>query len=169
MIKYRGQYRVIYETDKQGKACEFAYIPCGIMRGCNICRHSDNTLNVNIPSIRTANRLLKEYPEIFKPFQVGDNEASLLFQESDMDKAATILKVRVKGKNQSPKPKRKCNLTKKQRQAIGERLAIARKQNLHRRKTPLDEKLAVFCEGNINYRSPLFYGANTPVYISLSH
>ena len=102
MIEYRGQYRVLYETDKQGKACEFTYIPCGIIKGCNICRHSYNTLNVYIPSSRTAKRLLSEYPEIFKPFQVGDNEATLLFSECKMDEAAVILRARVKGKNMNP-------------------------------------------------------------------
>ncbi len=147
MIEYRGQYRVLYETDKVGKVCEFTYIPCRIIKGCNICRHSYNTLNVYIPSSRTAKRLLSEYPEIFKPFQVGDNEATLLFSECKMDEAAVILRARVKGKNQNPKPKRKCNLTEKQRQAIGERLTMARNKFYTGEKLPLDEKLDVIMQG----------------------
>ena len=51
MLTYRGQYRVLFETDKAGKACEFTYIPCGIRKGANICRHSNDMLNIFIPSI----------------------------------------------------------------------------------------------------------------------
>jgi hypothetical protein len=120
VIEYRGKYRVLFETDKQGKACEFTYIPCGIIKGCNICRHSDNMLNVYIPSSRTAKRLLSEYPEIFKPFQVGDSEATLLFKESDIDKAAKILKARVMGKNKSPRPKRRMVISEKRRKELAD-------------------------------------------------
>ena len=71
MLSYRGTYRVLYETDKRtGKPCEFTFIPCGIRRGANICRHNDDTLNVFIPGFGTADRLLKEYPDIFKPFRL---------------------------------------------------------------------------------------------------
>ena len=105
MIEYR--VNTVFYTKRTSRAKHaIHYIPCGIIKGCNICRHSYNTLNVYIPSSRTAKRLLSEYPEIFKPFQVGDNEATLLFSECKMDEAAVILRARVKGKNMNPKPKR---------------------------------------------------------------
>ena len=44
----------------------------------------------------------------------------------------------------NPKPKKKCNLTEEQRQAIGERLTMARNKIYTGEKPPLDEKLAVF-------------------------
>ncbi len=147
MQNYRGQYRVLYETDKQGKVCEFSFIPCRISKRANICRHNNDTMNAYIPSTKTAKRLLKQYPYIFKKYQTGDSEAILLFPEYKMDEAAKILKARVKGKNQSSRPKRICNLTEEQRQVIGERLAMARKQKLYGGKNALEEKLAVFYQG----------------------
>lgn len=107
MLKYRGQCRVVTETDKRtGKPLEFTFVPCRIKKGTNICRHNADTLNVYIPGIKTANRLLKEYPDIFKPFQAGDSEATLLFPECMIDEAAIILKAIVKGANTSPRSKR---------------------------------------------------------------
>jgi len=74
MLKYRGQFRVLYECDKRtGKPGEFTFIPCRIKKGANICRHNDTTLNVFIPSTIIANRLLREYTDIFMPFQSGDS------------------------------------------------------------------------------------------------
>ena len=106
MLKYRGQYRVVYETDKRtGKPQEFCFIPCRLKRGSNICRHDDNTLNCYIPSAVTARNLLNEYPDIFEVFQIGEREASLLFPESILPKAAIILKVYIKGRNVSPRSK----------------------------------------------------------------
>jgi hypothetical protein len=96
MLKYREIYKVIYEVDKAGKRCEFTFIPCQIKRDSNICRHDDNMLNVYITSIKIANRLLLEYPDIFIPFQKGDNEVKLLFQESKISEAAEILKAKKK-------------------------------------------------------------------------
>ena len=105
MLKYRSQYRVCYEMDKNGKVCEFTFIPCMIKKGTNICRYDDNTLSVYIPSIQIINRLLKEYPLLFKPHQIGDTEGTLLFSETDIKQADKILKIRTKGKSLSPKNK----------------------------------------------------------------
>lgn len=105
MLKYQGTYRVQYETDKAGKPQEFTFIPCGIKRGTNICRHSDNMLNVYIPSRRIIDRLLLDYPDIFKPYQVADTEGTIIFSESLIGKAAVILKARTKGKDLTPRPR----------------------------------------------------------------
>lgn len=127
MLKYRGTYRVQYECDvRTGQSGEFTYIPCHIRPGANVYRHNDNTLLVYISGIKTVNRLLREYPGIFRPYQTGDSEASLLFKVSDIQKAAVILKAKVQGKNLSPKPKKKYNLTDEQRKEIGVRLKAAR-------------------------------------------
>lgn len=110
MLKYRGQYRVVNEIDKSGKPCEFTFVPCSIKKGSNICRHSDNVLNLYIPSVKIGNRLLSEYPKIFKLFLQGDEETVLLFAETDMDIVAGIVKARTKGSNISPRSKRNLNL-----------------------------------------------------------
>lgn len=122
MLKYRGTYRVLFETDKTGNPCEFTFIPCLTKKGANICRHNENTLNVYIPGIKIANRLLKECPDLFKPFQIGDSEATLLFNEADIEKAAAILKARVGGKNKSPKPKREVAISKERKQELSDRM-----------------------------------------------
>ncbi len=122
MLKYRGQYRVIFEIDTKGKPSEFALIPCGIKRGSTICRHSDDTLSVYITGIKTANRLSREYPDLFRPFQIGDSEATLLFNEADIEKAAAILKARILGKNMNPRPKRKVIISEEQKRILTDRL-----------------------------------------------
>lgn len=122
MLKYRGQYRVLYEIDKTGKPCEFTFIPCRIKKGASICRQDDNTLNVYVPGIKTVNRLLKEYPDLFKPFQIGDTEGTLIFKESDIEKVAVILKCRIRGKNMSPRPKRKVAMPDERKQELADRM-----------------------------------------------
>lgn len=122
MLKYRGTYRVLFEIDKAGKPCEFTFIPCRIKKGANICRHNGDVLNIYIPSIKMANRLSREYPDLFKPFQTGDSEAVLLFNEADIEKAAAILKARVMGKGMSPKPKRKVTISEERKQELSERM-----------------------------------------------
>lgn len=113
MIKYRGKYRIVYEIDNNGKPCEFSFIPCGIKRGANITRHNDNILNVYIPSVKKTMRLLREYPDIFKPFIITDGEGILLFNERYIDKACKILRARIQGKNLSPRAKRNARIFKK--------------------------------------------------------
>lgn len=122
MLTYRGRYRVLYEIDSAGRACEFTNIPCGIRKGANISRHDSDTLNVFIPSTKTASRLLKEYRDIFMPFQVGDHEATLLFKESNIDKAAAILKARIKGKDMSARPKRQVAISEERRRELSEQM-----------------------------------------------
>jgi len=122
MLTYRGTYRVLYETDKAGKACEFTFIPCRIKKGSNIVRYSDNMLNAYIPSIKIVNRLLNDFPELFKPCQIGDSEGTLLFKESDIEQAATILKARVMGKGMSPKPKRIVTISDERKQELSIRM-----------------------------------------------
>jgi len=105
MLNYRGQFRVIYEMDvKTGKPLEACYIKC--RRGVNIYRHSDNVLSAYIPSRMRSTYLLKEYPGLFTTFQIGDKESTILFDESKIEEAASILSAMVKGKNVSPKSKR---------------------------------------------------------------
>lgn len=131
MLKYRGQFRVMFECDtRTGQAAEFSYIPCLIRPGANIYRFNDDTLAAYIPGMRTVNRLLQEHSDLFRPLQAGDSEATLLFNEANISQAAAILKARVKGKNKNPKPKKKYNLTDEQRKRIGERLKAARTSKL---------------------------------------
>lgn len=105
MIKYRGRYRVVFEMDKQtGKPLEACFIRC--RHNINICRHNDSVLNAYIPSRMKATYLLKMYPSLFILFQSGDKEATLLFKETDIEKAAGILGAMVKGANVSPKSRR---------------------------------------------------------------
>lgn len=123
MLKYRGQYRVVFETDKRtGKPAEFVYIPCRIKRGSNIVRHDENTLNAYIPSVKIANRLLQEYSDLFELFQIGDSEATLLFNEADIAKVAAILKAKVQGKNKSPRPKRTVTISEDRKKELSERM-----------------------------------------------
>ena len=106
MLKYRGQYRVVYECDKtSGKPEENTFIPCRIRKGANICRHNETTLNVYVPGIKAVKRILSQYPDIFTSFQMGDWEVTLLFPESKIEQAAAILRPIVKGANVSPKSK----------------------------------------------------------------
>lgn len=108
MLKYRGQYRVIFECDKNtGKPLENTFIPCRVRKGVNICRYNETTLNVYIPGIKAVKTLLGKHPDIFTLFQMGDHEATLLFPESKMQQAAAILKPIIKGANISPKSKAK--------------------------------------------------------------
>lgn len=123
MIDYRGKYRVTYDVDKRtGKAAEFTFIPCGIKKNSNISRHSGNMLNAYIPSIKVFNRLLREYPELFTSFQVGDSEGTLLFKESDMKAAAVILKARTKGKDMPARPKRQVTLSEDRKKILSDRM-----------------------------------------------
>lgn len=68
-------------------------------------------LNVYIPSMKIVNRLLKEYPRIFRAFQIGDNEGTILFTEEQLPEVAKILKARIQGKNVSPRSKRNKTLS----------------------------------------------------------
>jgi hypothetical protein len=125
VLKYRGQFRILYETDKRtGQAAEFTFAPCRIRPGANIYRFNDDTLAACIPGSRTANRLLQEHPGIFRSFQTGDSESSLLFDEKNIDRAAAILLPRVKGKNMSARPKRSYTLTEEQKRIRTERLKV---------------------------------------------
>lgn len=128
MLEYRGQYRVLYELDSKGTSTEFVYIPCNIKKGANICRHNVDTLNVFIPSVKIAKRLLREYSSTFNLLQMGDSEATLLFDESDIITVAHILKARVLGKNKSPKPKRKINFSDEQKEALSKRMTELRQR-----------------------------------------
>ena len=125
MLKYRGTYRVMFEIDKRtGQAAEFTYVPCRIRPKSNIYRYNSDTLAAYIPGIKTANRLLREHPDIFRSFQTGDSESSLLFDEKNIDRAAAVLLPRVKGKNMSARPKRSYTLTEEQKRIRTERLKV---------------------------------------------
>jgi hypothetical protein len=124
---------VLYEIDKRtGLATEFSYTPCGIKNGSNICRHNDDTLNVYITSSIIINNLLKEHSDLFTLFQIGNGDGTLLFKESDIGKVVGILKIQIRGRCQSPRPKRKLNLTDEQRRAASDRM---KEMQLHKKKT----------------------------------
>jgi hypothetical protein len=125
----------MYEVDKRaGKALEFTYVLCRIKKGSNICRYSNDVLNVYIPSSIITNSLLKEYPDIFRPFQMGNGEATLLFDETDINRVAVILKIQTRGRCQSPKPRRKLNISEEQRKIASDRM---KEMQLHKKKTVL--------------------------------
>lgn len=105
MLGYRGKYRIIFEMDlRTGKPLEACFIKC--RRSVNIYRHNDTVLSAYIPSKMRCTYLLKEYPELFTAFQTGDKEGTVLFNESDIEKAISILGAIVKGANVSPRSKR---------------------------------------------------------------
>lgn len=107
MLKYRGTYRVVYEMDMQTrKPCEFSFIPCRIKKGANIYRNNDKELYVYLPSGQIGNRLLKEYPDLFRLFLQSSCETILCFDEPRMSEAAKILKPWTSGKNIFPGSKR---------------------------------------------------------------
>lgn len=110
MLKYRGQYRVSYEMDKLGKPSEFTFIPCRIKKGSNIYRYNNEVLAAYIPSMQIVRRLHLEYSHLFRPFQTGDKEGTLLFNESNLPEVVFILKIKVKGCNVSPRSKRNIRL-----------------------------------------------------------
>lgn len=123
MLKYRGIYRVVLESDKRtGKPLEFICVPCRVCKGSSICRHSDNILNAYIPSTNMFNRLLLEYPDLFTAYQTGNGEGTLLFNETDMETVAEILKPGVLGKNLNPKPKRQRCISEDQRKLLSDRM-----------------------------------------------
>lgn len=108
MLNYRGRYRVCFEVDRRtGKVGEFSFIP--ILGSGNICRHNASILNVFLSSNR-GKFLLKEYPELFRVFQLGQAEMTLLFDEAIIKQVATILKAKTQGKNVSPRSKRNIKL-----------------------------------------------------------
>jgi len=121
MLKYRRKFRVLYECDvRTRKPAEFTYIPCLIKKGSNICRHSETMLNAYITSAKIIRRLLSEYPDIFTMWQDCDSEGTILFPESRIDEVAPILKIQTRGKNLSPYPKRKVNISEERRKELSE-------------------------------------------------
>ncbi len=107
MLQYRFKYRAVYEMDKRtGKPCEFTFIPCKIKKGTDIYRNNDSELLAYIPSVQIGNKLLKEYPDLFRKYRQSSCETVLAFNESDMEKAATILKAWTFGKNIYPGSKK---------------------------------------------------------------
>ncbi len=107
MLQYRGQYRVVFEMDRRmHKPCEFAFIPCKVKKGTTIYRRNDDELLVYIPSVQIGNRLLKEYPKLFRKYQQSSCETVLVFKESDMKDAATVLKAWTSRKNFYPGSKK---------------------------------------------------------------
>jgi hypothetical protein len=105
MIIYRGKYRTSYEMDlKTGKPLEACFIKC--KKNITIYRHNESILSAYIPSRMKLTYILKTYPNLFTPFQIGDREGSVLFDESNIEDAAIILGAMVQGKNVSPRSKR---------------------------------------------------------------
>lgn len=113
MLNYRGQFRVCSEIDNNYKPLDSVFIICGICKGANIYRHDNRSLSTYIPSLIIGKRLLKENPDIFSTFLQGYNEMILLFNETDINKVASVLKIKIKGSNISPKSKRNIKLVKK--------------------------------------------------------
>lgn len=132
MLTYRGQYRILFEVDKQGKPAEFSFIPCRIKRNSSIYRHNSTTLGAYVVGKYTINKLIG-LPELFKPFQVGDSEASFLFPERLLPEAAAILRPYVKGAALSPKPRRKIAVSDERKQELADRM-----RKLHANKVLLE-------------------------------
>jgi hypothetical protein len=112
VIKYRGIYRVSSEIDSKGHICEGSFIPCKIGKRSQIYRYNDAKLRVWIESntksgnTSVCKRLINNYPHIFTVVVQGDTETILEFNELDIEQAAKILKVRVRGKKISPRSKK---------------------------------------------------------------
>jgi viroplasmin and RNaseH domain-containing protein len=119
--KYKDTYKVIQQKDLNGKPTtnrDDTYIPCA--KGVEIYRYNQNTLAVSFcTSQYTNNRIndLKNVGVILTKLQLGNDESTYLFPESDLEKVADIVKAR----------KRK-QLSDEQKEKLRQRILDAREK-----------------------------------------
>lgn len=121
--KYKNNYKVYIEKDIYGKSVnkDDSYILCKNL--VKIYRFNLNTLTIQFNSNRYANNRLKELSAQnihLKPFQIGDNEQTYFFSESDFNKVAEVVKA---------KKRIKRYLTDEQREVLRQRM-----KNIHSKK-----------------------------------
>lgn len=121
MLKYKTQYFVIKQKDSTGAVStnkDDNYIKC---KKAQIYRYNPSTLAIQFYTNGYANNRLKELSAIglqLTPFQIGDDEQTYLFSESDLFKIADVVKVKKRVKR---------NLTDEERNILRDRLVNARK------------------------------------------
>jgi len=121
MLKYKDTYFVDKQKDSTGKPSsnrDDNYIRCKAK--VQIYRFNPFTLAIQFNTTGYANNRLKELSAIgiyLKPYQIGDNEQTYLFPESDLNKVADIVKAKKRIKRE---------LTDEQRNVLRDRLANVR-------------------------------------------
>lgn len=97
MLKYKDDYKVVKNKDKQGNIVnkDDTYIYC--RKSVQIYRYNDNTLTVQFNTRQYTKNRIKELSELgiqLTPFQIGDNERTYTFSESDFPTIAEVVKAK---------------------------------------------------------------------------
>lgn len=135
MNKYKDTYKIKKELDKSGKPSlnkQDTYIPCKRTKN-QIYRYDKDTLVVYFHSkIYTKNRLteLTELGIELIPYQIGDNESTYKFAETDLDKVAEIIKAKKRVKR---------DLSEEDRNILRERMIKAREKMLSNKNDSLKD------------------------------
>lgn len=120
MIRYKHTYKVVDNGSKENK--QDTYIQCVPLKSnIQIYRYNNTKLVVQFNSLGIANNRIKELSELgieLIPFQIGDNERTYIFNESDLTQVAEVVKARKRIKR---------DLTDEQR----EELSIRMKNIIH--------------------------------------
>lgn len=121
MYKYKDTYYILRPKDKFGKPTinkDDNYIPC--KKNVQIYRYNSDTLAIMFWTNKYAQNRLRELSTQnvhLKPFQIGDDEQTYLFSESNFPIVADVVKV---------KKKIKRNLTDEQKEVLRQRI-----KNIH--------------------------------------
>lgn len=124
MYKYKDTYYILRPKDKSGKPTtnkDDNYIPC--KKNVQIYRYNADTLAIMFLTNKYTSNRIKELSAqnvYLKPFQIGDNEQTYLFSESDFNKVAEVVKA---------KKRIKRNLTDEQREVLRQRMKSIRSKN----------------------------------------
>jgi hypothetical protein len=121
--KYKEDFYIYKQKDSDGNYTsnkDDNYIKA--KNGIQIYRYNENTLAVQFNSTGIANNRIKELSALgvqLTSFQIGDNESTYKFSESDFPIIADIIKA---------KKRIKRDLTDEQKEVIKERLKNSRKK-----------------------------------------
>jgi hypothetical protein len=133
MLKYKDTYRVKREKDKDENPSsnrQDTYIPCA--NKIQIYRFNEDTLIVYFHSNGVANNRIKALSKLgitLTPYQIGDDERTYKFAESDLDKIADVVKAKKRIRRE---------LTDEKRNELRERLMNYRKNSISKNDTTKD-------------------------------
>lgn len=119
--KYKDTYKIVQQKDLDSKSTtnkEDTYIPCA--KGVQIYRYNKDTLAVSFLTSQYAKNRLSDLTSVgvtLTNLQLGDNESSCLFPESDLGKVADIVKARKRRK-----------LNEEQKEKLRQRILAAREK-----------------------------------------
>ncbi len=119
--KYKDTYKIVQQKDLDSKSTtnkEDTYIPCA--KGVQIYRYNKDTLAVSFLTSQYAKNRLSDLTSVgvtLTNLQLGDNESSYLFPESDLGKVADIVKARKRRK-----------LNEEQKEKLRQRILAAREK-----------------------------------------